>query len=185
MSYQSVAIPEGLAHRLRQVFHLSKLPQTLDDLAACSEADLGPFTEGIAARLISAAPTRHQVRLGAEIFYTHCVMDAFILPALGGQVAEIRSSDPQTGEQVRVRVTSEGFVEDSAALSEATVSFGVIRQGAGSVYAVVCPFINPFASRANYEKWAQAHPEALTIAIPLEDAAALARAWIGAGNRCC
>lgn len=185
MSYQNVTIPEELAHRLRQVFHLSKLPHALDDLVACTEADLGPFTEGIAAKLISATPTRHQVRIGCETFHTHCVMDAFILPALRDQPAEICSSDSETGEHVRVRVTSEGVVEDSAALSEATVSFGVAREGAGSVYAVACPFINLFASRANYEKWAQAHPEALTIAIPLEDAVALARAWIGAGNRCC
>lgn len=185
MSYQNVAIPEELAHRLRQVFHLSKLPHTLDDLAAFTKTDLGPFTEGVAAGLISATPTRHQVRIGGETLYTHCVMDAFILPALRDQPAEICSSDPETGEQVRVRVTSEGFVEDSVALSEATVSFGVARETAGSVYAVACPFINIFVSRSNYSKWTQAHPEALTLALSLEDAVALARAWVGAGNRCC
>ncbi len=185
MSYQSVAIPEELAHRLQHVFHLSKLPDTLGRLAAFTEADLGPFTEGVAEGLISATPTRHQVRIGSETFYTHCVMDAFILPALRDQPAEIISSDPETGEQVCVRVTSEGFIEDSAALAEATVSFGVAREGVGSVYAVACPFINIFASWANYEKWTQAHREALTLAIPLEDAVALARAWVGAGNRCC
>lgn len=180
-----IVIPEELAHRLQQVFHLSKLPRTLDDLAAFTEADLGPFTEGAAAGLISATPTRHQVRIGGETFYTHCVMDAFILPALRGESAEIISSDPETGEQVWVRVTTEGYVEDSAALAEATVSFGVAREGAGSVYAVACPFINLFASRANYEKWTQTHREALTLAIPLEEAVALARAWVSALDRCC
>lgn len=177
MSYQSVAIPEDLAHRLQQVFHLSRLPHRLDDLAAFTEAGLGPFTEGVAEGLISATPTRHRVRIGGETFYTHCVMDAFILPALRDQPAEIISSDPETGEQLRVRITTEGYVEDSAALAEATVSFGVAREGAESVYAVACPFINLFASRANYEKWTQAHREALTLAIPLKDAVALARAW--------
>lgn len=185
MSYQNVTIPDELAHRLRQVFRLSKLPHTLDDLAAFTQADLGPFTEGVAAKLISTAPTRHQVRMDEETFYTHCVMDAFILPALRDRPAEIISSDPETGDQVRLRITSEGFVEDCAALAEATISFGVAREGAGSVYTVACPFINIFALRANYEKWTHAHPEALTLAMPLEDAVALARAWIGAGNRCC
>ena len=153
MSYQSVAIPEELAHRLRQVFHFGRLPHTLDDLAVCAEADLGPFTEGVAAGLISATPARHEVRIGDETFYRHCVMDAFILRALRDQPVEISSSDPESGEQVRVRITSQGFVEDGAALSEATVSFGAAWEGTGSVYEVACPFINLFALRANYEKW--------------------------------
>jgi len=104
---------------------------------------------------------------------------------LRDQPAEIGSSDLETGEHVSVRVTSEGFVEDSTSLSEAIVSFGVAREGMGSVYAVACPFINIFASRVNYEKWAEAHPEALTLAIPLDNAVALARVWAGAGNKCC
>jgi len=185
MLYQNVAIREELAHRLQRVFALKTLPHALDDLAAFTEADLGSFTEGVAAGLISATPTRHQVRIGGETFYTHCVMDAFILLALREQSAEIGSSDPETGEQVRVHVTSEGFVEDSEALAEAIVSFGVAREGIGSVYSMACPFINIFVSRANYEKWAQAHPEALTLAIPLDDAVGLARVWAGARNKCC
>jgi hypothetical protein len=43
MSYQTVVIPEELAHRLRQVFHLNKLPHTLGHLAVPAETDLGPF----------------------------------------------------------------------------------------------------------------------------------------------
>jgi hypothetical protein len=50
---------------------------------------------------------------------------------------------------------------------------------------MACPFINIFVSLANYEKWAQAHPEALTLAIALEDGVALARVWARAGNKCC
>ncbi len=178
-------IPEELAHGLRQVFRLGRLPHTLDDLACVTEADLGPFTEGVEERLISFTPTRHQVRTGGETLYTHCVMDALILPALRNQPAEIRSSDPEAGEQVQIQVTSEGFVEDCAVFSEAIVSFGVAREGGGSVYELACPFINIFASRANYEKWARAHGEALTLPIRLENAAWLARAWVGAGSSCC
>jgi alkylmercury lyase-like protein len=185
MSYQTVVIPEELAHRLRQVFHLSKLPRTLGDLAVPVKTDLGPFTAGAAAGLISAVSTRHQVCIGDETFYTHCVMDAFILPVLRGQSVEIDSSDPETGEQVRVRVAPQGLDEDSAVLVEATVSFGVTREGAGLVYTEACPFINIFASRTNYENWTRAHPEALTLALTLDDAVALARAWATADNRCC
>jgi len=51
-------------------------------------------------------------RIGRESLYTHCVMDAFMLPVLRNKPAEIDSRDPETAEQVRVRVTPEGYVEN-------------------------------------------------------------------------
>ncbi len=184
-SFQNIVIPSELAHRLRQVFHLDVVPRTLDDLTLSGSMNLGPFTDGIVAKLISATPTRHRVCIGGENLYTHCAMDAFMLPVLRDELAEIDSLDPESGEQIRIRVTPEGFVENSTTLSEVIVSFGVAREGDGSVYSVVCPFINLFSSRVDYEKWTQAHPEAVTLAIPLGDAAALARAWAKAGSPCC
>jgi hypothetical protein len=184
-SYRNIAIPRELAHRLRQVFHLDAAPRTLDDLSSCESVDLGPFTDRIIARLVSATPTRHQVYIGGETVYTYCVMDAFMLPVLRGAPAEIESPDAETGNKIRVHVTPRSAVENNAALSEAVISFGVAREGDGSVYSVACPFINLFASRINYDRWAQSHPEALTLAIPLGDAVALARAWAGTGTNCC
>jgi len=184
-SYRNIVIHKELADRLRQVFRLDAAPRTLDDLSLPASVNLGPFTDGIVARLISATPTRHQVRIGGETVYTYCVMDAFMLPVLQDAPAEIDSPDPETGDEIRLRVTPGGIVENGAAHTEAVVSFGVSHEAAGSVYSVACPFINLFASRINYDRWTQAHPEALTLAIPLVDAVALARAWAGAGGARC
>jgi alkylmercury lyase len=184
-SFQDIVIPSELAHRLRQVFQLGAVPRTLGDLTLSGSINLGPFTDGIVARLISATPTRHQARIGGESLYTHCALDAFMLPVLRNEPAEIDSRDPETDEQIRVRVTPEGYVENSMVLSEIIVSFGVAREGDGSVYSVVCPFINLFSSRVNYERWTRAHPEALTLAIPLVDAIDLAQGWANAGSNCC
>ena len=108
-----------------------------------------------------------------------------MLSSLRSESVEIDSSDPETGEPIRILTSASGFVEDGADLSSATVSFGVSRKGSGSVYSVACPLINLFATRASYEKWSQKHPEALTLGMPLVDAMALARAWVGKGEKCC
>jgi Alkylmercury lyase len=184
-SYRDIVIYKELADRLQQVFHLNAAPRTLDDLSLPASVNLGPFTDGIVTRLHSVTPTRHQVCIGGETVYTYCVMDAFMLPVLQNVTAEIDSPDPDTGDEIRLQVTPRGIAENGTALTEAVVSFGVSREGDGSVYSAACPFINLFASRINYDRWAQAHPEALTIAIPLVDAVALARAWACAGGACC
>jgi hypothetical protein len=185
-SYRDIVIHKELADRLRQIFQLDAVPRTLDDLSIPASVNLGPLTDGIVARLISAEPTRHQVRISGETVYTYCVMDAFMLPVLRDARAEIDSQDPETGGEIRLQVTPEGIVESDVALTEAVVAFGVSREGDGSVYSVACPFIILFASRTNYDRWAQTHPGALTMAIPLVDAVALARAWAGgASGACC
>ena len=65
MSYQNVTIPEELAHRLRQVFRLSELPQTLGDLAAFTEAGLGPFTAG--GQSVSSLPRPHAIKRASAV----------------------------------------------------------------------------------------------------------------------
>jgi hypothetical protein len=182
MSHHKAAIPGELADRLQRVFQLDAAPRTLDDLAL---ADMGPFTDKCSASLVSATPTRHRVHIGNEDLHTYCVIDAFMLSALRGESAEIDSSDPETGEPIHILTTASGFAEDGPDLSGATVSFGVTRDGSGSVYSMACPLINLFATRANYERWSQKHPEALTLGMPLVDAMALARAWVGTGEKCC
>jgi len=71
--------------------------------------NLGPFTDGIVARLISATPTRRQVRIDGEAVYTYFVMDAFMLPVLQDAPAGIDSLDPETGDKIRLHVTPEGI----------------------------------------------------------------------------
>lgn len=182
MSNHQVAVPRELADRIQKVFQLDAAPRTLGDLAL---ANMGPFTEKCSSSLVSATPTRHRVHIGNEVLHTYCAIDAFMLSSLRGESVEIYSSDPETGEPIRILTTANGFLEDGPDFSDATVSFGVTRDGAGSVYSIACPLINLFATRASYEKWSQKHPEALTMGIPLVDAISLARSWVGAGEKSC
>lgn len=168
-SYAGIPVAPELAERLRAVFDLERAPATLGDLAGAFGAggQAAPREED----LYSDGPSRHAVRIGGAERHTHCVMDALMLPALTGEPAEVRSESP-LGDTIGLRVTPEGVEADAP---DAVVSFGVARQDQGAVQQTACPYINVFASRAAYERWAAATPEALTMPLPLEAAAALAR----------
>ncbi|MBI4494216.1 MAG: hypothetical protein HY690_15615 [Chloroflexi bacterium] len=74
------------------------------------------------------------------------------------------------------KVTTVNGYENISIPTELAVSFGVARADRGAVQQMACPYINAFPSRAEYERWAQATPDAVTLALPLADAFALVRA---------
>lgn len=98
-------------------------------------------------------------------------MDAFLVPALTGEAAEVRSQSP-LGDTVGLRLTPEGVETETPG---AVVSFGVARRDQGVVQQTACPYINVFPSREAYERREAATPEAMTMALPLGAAATLAR----------
>lgn len=168
--WQETPLPVELAARLQAAYNLPRPPTTLGELAAARVRT--PATVPSAERLLSDAPTRHQVRTGGTTRYTHCAMDALLLPLLTGQPVTVRTRSP-LGEDVTLEVTPETVMADAP---EAVVSFGLARADQGDVRQTVCPYLNVFPSRAAYERWAAATPEAVTVPLTLAQAFALARA---------
>lgn len=99
---------------------------------------------GIAGLTIT--PTSHEITIGDRRRWTWCALDAVgILGALES-TGTIRSTDPRTGEEVRIEFVC-GRAEGDATM------FLLGGSGGGNVRQNWCPNVNFFATRESAQAW--------------------------------
>lgn len=166
-SSPEAALPAELARRLRDLWDLEAEPASARDFISLRRGRV-PEVEN----LFSDESTAHEVNAGRRRGHTHCAMDAFLLPFLLRDSVMLRSTSPESGTVIVARISSGGLAISHPG---AVMSFGVATEDDGA--AQVTMFINLFPSEAEYERWSAVHPEAITIAVPVQEAFRLARHW--------
>lgn len=114
---------------------------------------------------------------GGRPIYAWCALDPFLIVPVIGRSARVESTDPITGEQIKMTVTPEG-VEDVSPAS-AVVSFLVpdkTKPFDQDVILNFCNYVLNFASRESAERWASDR-EGIAV-LPVHDAFEVGlRAW--------
>ena len=164
----------------------SRFAQALDVPTGQAEVLLGesalkPFAyAGADGRIegfwgLATKPTHHRFTLGERTLWTWCAQDSLFLPELLGDTARIESTDPETGDRVRLTVSPtrvEAAEPEGLAVSMVGADTADLTSAA-RIIASACHFIFFFAGRASGERWVAAHPQ--TTLLSLEEAFALAR----------
>jgi alkylmercury lyase len=185
VSYEQILVSEELSRSVQQAGGMPlRRCEMLGQLVSIMAGERGICSP---EDLISEMPTRHEVRVDGRVMHTFCFVDALMLPfILRGGTVEVRSDSPSGGE-VAALVTDEGL---ECSPSGAVVSFGAAQAEDGCTHTTLCPYLNAFPSRADYERWVQRTPRAETIALSMKEAFDLARDWIshsagGSGGGTC
>jgi hypothetical protein len=186
VGYEQVRVTEELSRDVQRAVGVK--PRNYETLGELVKGIAAERWVQVQANLIAEEPTRHEVRVDGRVMHTFCFVDALMLPfVLREGAVEVRSDSP-TGGEVSAFVTEVG-VEGSP--PGAVVSFGAARAEEGSTCETLCPYLNAFPSRADYERWAGRTPEAVTVPLSLQEAFDLARDWTSGtsddpkGKRCC
>lgn len=133
---------------------------------------------------LTMRPTQYRFRVRGNDLYTWCGYDALFLPIILGGRAEVASTCPVTGTEIRLTVETDGTV---SAVTPSTVVVGIVGQEVTSCCSVsgpdsaICTQMPFFASRDAGEQWLVDHPGAAIA--DLDDAREIARTYVQEG--CC
>lgn len=161
-----------VAARFRDALGSDEPPATLDELADAMARRLADedVTLGVET-LCRTESSRHEARIGDRTEHFACVLDTLLLPFVlddPGPI-DVRSRSPASGTVVEIAVSREGVTVDpedavvSIGIDADAVSDGEYEDVAEYGYEMVCPYINAFPDREEYEEWASETTSATTM----------------------
>lgn len=165
--------------RVKLAQALEVMPIEVDGFLRKSELDRMIYwdQEGRVAGFwgLSTMPTRHQVGLEGRRLWSWCAQDSLFLPALLGETAEVESTDPQSGERVRLTVSSERVVcaDPESVVVSMVRPDAVDTTCAARIISTACHLIFFFTSERSGERWTRHYPG--TTILSLDQAFALGK----------
>lgn len=180
--YADIPLPTALAERLQAAQGLSRPPLTLGEYVAAPDRHRSVVDPSRlccdSSETCCGEHSQHEIAIAGTTRSTHCVLDTLLLAIIDdAEAASIRSVSP-LGQQVVTLAVDDGVL--TAEPATAVMSFGMRRDGSGTVFETLCPYVNAFPSEEDYRRWAEATPEAVTVSVPVQEAWEFARDLLGA-----
>ncbi|MGD2155593.1 MAG: organomercurial lyase [Anaerolineales bacterium] len=117
----------------------------------------------LVGNVLTLIPTHHHFKVNDNDLYTWCSLDAMHLPGLLGRKAEVESTDPVSGEVIRLTIPPDGLPSyDPPGTVLSIVTAGGDRSGPQSP---LCSQMHFFASRENAQHWVKDHPDATIMEV--------------------
>lgn len=118
---------------------------------------------------LTAHPMPHRFTVAGRERFTWCAWDALFIPELVGETAEVQSTTPVDGRDVRLTVSPKGATPPDPAALPLHVSFLVPEadEWEADVIASFCHHVF-FLYEDEVERWLAEHPESVTL--QLDDA---------------
>lgn len=181
-SYAEIRIPTVLAERLRDTQGLMRAPRMLGEYVAAPGRHRSVVDPSRlccdSSDVCCANHSQHEITIGGATRNTHCVLDTLLLAIIDdAEAASIRSVSPLGREVVTLAIADGAVTADPPT---AVISFGMLRDGSGTVFETLCPYVNAFASEEEYQRWAAATPDAVTVSMSVQQAWEFARDMLGA-----
>jgi alkylmercury lyase len=125
---------------------------------------------------LAVTPTHHRFEVDGRELWTWCAWDSLFIPEILGRTAHVASSDPESGEIVRLVVSPNEI--KSVEPAKAVISFIrpdalIFGTSAANVISRFCHFIFFFACPESGERWIATNSG--TFLCSLDDAFALAK----------
>ncbi len=160
------ALAEGHPVRASRLASMAGVPVELAEaLFEHGKALGGEWDEEgrLLGNVLTLVPTSHRFRVNGKELYTWCSMDAMHLPGLLGQVAEVESADPVTGQAIHLVIPPDGLPSFTPAETVLTIVFSSgERSGPQSP---LCQQMHFFASRESAAIWVRDHPNATIMSV--------------------